>query len=72
MLRYSLIIRWSEEDDAYLVELPELYGDGRYATHGDTYETAFKNGLEVMELLAESLAERGQPLPAPAVASYAG
>ncbi len=63
ILRYSLLIRWSDEDNAFLVSLPELYGEGRYATHGDTYEDALRNGLEVMELLAESLTEGGQALP---------
>lgn len=69
-LRYSLVIRWSDEDDAYLVSLPELYGEGRFATHGATYEEAFRNGLEVMETLVESLSEEGRPLPAPSIVTH--
>ena len=69
-LRYSVLIRWSDQDNAYLVSLPELYGEGRCATHGDTYEDALKNGLEVMELLTETLAEEGRPLPEPSVVSH--
>lgn len=70
-LRYSLLIRWSDEDNTYLVSLPEVYGEGRFATHGDTYEEALRNGLEVMELLAETLAEEGRALPEPTVVTHA-
>ncbi len=70
-LRYCLTIRWSDEDDAYLVSLPELYGEARFATHGSTYEEALKNGLEVMEMLVESLVSEGRPLPEPHVARLA-
>ena len=37
-LRYSMVIQWSEEDDAFLVTLPEW--EGRVfnpVTHGETY-----------------------------------
>jgi len=61
---------WSEEDRAYLVSLPELYGEGRFATHGDTYEEALKNGLEVMEMLVETIAAEGKPVPEPAVVKH--
>ena len=46
-LHYSMVIQWSNTDQAYLVTLPEW--DGRVfnpVTHGDTYEEAIKNGLE--------------------------
>ncbi len=36
-LRYSLWIRWSEEDQLYIVEVPELPG---CKTHGKTYVEA--------------------------------
>ena len=70
-LRYSLLIRWSDEDNTYPVSLPELYGEGRYATHGKTYEEALKNGLEVMELLTETLTEEGHALPEPSKVRHA-
>lgn len=61
--RYSMIIRWSEEDQVFVVSLPEF---GAYAqTHGDTYEEAARNGREVLELLVESFQSEGWPLPAP-------
>jgi predicted RNase H-like HicB family nuclease len=61
--QYSILIQWSEEDEKYLVSLPEF---GPYAhTHGDTYEEALKNGQEVLELLIEDYQARGQSLPQP-------
>lgn len=56
-LHYSMTIRWSDRDDAFLVSLPEQTGSDRPMTHGDTYEEAAKNGAEVMELLAEVMPE---------------
>ena len=48
---YSILIQWSNEDQCYIVSLPEF---GKYAkTHGDTYEEAVKNAQEVLELLIE-------------------
>jgi predicted RNase H-like HicB family nuclease len=61
--RYSMVIRWSDEDQVYVVTLPEF---GGCRTHGDTYEKAAKSGREVLELLIESAKGEGQPLPAPA------
>jgi predicted RNase H-like HicB family nuclease len=66
--RYSMVIRWSEQDQGYLVMLPELYGEGRYCTHGSTYEEAARNGREVLEMLLEDYEETGRPLPSPKVA----
>jgi predicted RNase H-like HicB family nuclease len=61
--QYSILIQWSEEDEKYLVSLPEF---GPYAhTHGDTYEEALKNGREVLDLLIEDYQARSQPLPQP-------
>ena len=51
-LSYSMVIIWSEEDDCYLVHLPD-FPEQRYRTHGETYEEAAKNGQEVLELLLE-------------------
>jgi predicted RNase H-like HicB family nuclease len=60
---FSMVIRWSEEDQVFVVSLPEF---GDYAqTHGDTYEEAARSGREVLELLVESFQAEGRPLPAP-------
>ena len=62
-LRYSIMIQWSDEDQKYIVSLPEF---GPYAhTHGDTYEEAAKNAQEVLELLIETYEEQGRSLPTP-------
>jgi predicted RNase H-like HicB family nuclease len=58
-----MVIRWSEEDQVFVVSLPEF---GEYAqTHGNTYEEAARSGREVLELLVESFRVEGRPLPAP-------
>lgn len=61
--RYTIIIQWSEEDQCYVVSLPE-WGDYCH-THGDTYEEALHNAREVLELLTESALDEGKPLPVP-------
>ncbi|UBF26269.1 type II toxin-antitoxin system HicB family antitoxin [Kovacikia minuta CCNUW1] len=61
---YSILIQWSDEDQKYVVSLPEF---GPYAhTHGDTYDEAVKNAQEVLELLIKTYEEQGKPLPQPA------
>ena len=60
---YTIVIQWSDEDDCFVVTLPEW---GKYChTHGDTYEEAIKNAQEVLELLIDSSLEDGKPLPEP-------
>jgi antitoxin HicB len=71
-LRWSMLIQWSVEDDAFLVTRPEW--DGRAinpVTHGDSYEEAVKHGREVLEMLVEISLEQGQPWPEPRVAAVA-
>ncbi len=61
--QYSILIQWSDEDQKYIVSLPEF---GPYAhTHGDSYEEALQNGKEVLELLIEDYQARNKPLPQP-------
>ncbi|MBH8564735.1 type II toxin-antitoxin system HicB family antitoxin [Nostoc sp. CENA67] len=60
---YTIIIQWSDEDECFVVSLPE-WGEFCH-THGDTYEEALKNAQEVLEMLIESSLEDGQPLPEP-------
>ncbi len=67
-LKYRMIIEWSEEDNIYLVALPDFPGD-KWATHKKTYEEAATNGREVLELLIESYKQRNIPLPIPTFAT---
>jgi len=62
--RYSMLIQWSDIDDAYVVSFPEFPG---CHTHGDTYEEAVKNGREVIELLVDTYEAEGQSIPTPSV-----
>jgi predicted RNase H-like HicB family nuclease len=64
--RYSVVIQWSEEDQAYLARAPELPG---CITHGDTYEEALKNALEVIDLWIEAAQKSGRPIPPPRLAA---
>ena len=59
---YSMVIQWSDEDQVFIVTLPEFHGA---QTHGETYKQAAKNGQEVLELLIETYQEQGRPLPQP-------
>ena len=64
--RYTMLIQWSDADQAFLVMLPEwqgrMFGP---VTHGDTYEEAARNGREALELLIESAIKHGETLPEP-------
>jgi len=59
--RYTIIIQWSEEDQCYVVSLPE-WGEFCH-THGDTYKSALTNAQEVLDLLITSAQEKNEPLP---------
>ena len=67
-LRYSMVIQWSDEDQAYLVTLPE-WADRVLGpvSHGDTYEQAIKNGQEALEALVVSAQKHSESLPSPQV-----
>ena len=61
---YSMIIQWSDEDQAFIVSLPEF---GPHAkTHGDTYVIAVQQGRDCLESLIEAYEAEGQALPEPA------
>ncbi len=66
--RYSMLIQWSDEDQTYLVTLPEwedrVFGP---VSHGDTYEEAVLNGREAMVAMIASAEKHGEPLPQPRV-----
>jgi len=60
--RYRMLIEWSEEDQVFIVTLPEFPSD---RTHGTSYEEAAKNGREVLDLLIETWKKEGRALPSP-------
>ncbi|HVT88459.1 MAG TPA: type II toxin-antitoxin system HicB family antitoxin [Tepidisphaeraceae bacterium] len=68
-IHYSVIIQWSEEDENYVVTLPEW---GGCHTHGATYEEAARNARELLEILiADEKAARNE-LPTPHEFQYPG
>ncbi len=67
-LQYSMLIEWSNDDQAYLVTLPE-WADRVImpVIHGNTYSEAVQQGQEVLTMLVESAKRDGEPLPSPKV-----
>jgi antitoxin HicB len=49
-IKYRMVIQWSDEDNYFLVALPDFLGK-YWRTHGDTYEEAVANGKEAIESL---------------------
>lgn len=62
MIRYEVIIYWSQEDDAFIAEVPELPG---CAADGPTYREALANVETVIEEWLETAQELGRPIPQP-------
>jgi predicted RNase H-like HicB family nuclease len=62
MNKYEIIIYWSEEDQAFLAEVPELPG---CAAHGPTQEAALASAQEAMRLWLDTAREFGDPIPEP-------
>ena len=61
-----MIIQWSQEDNCFLVALPDFPGQ-QWRTHGDTYEETVANEKEALESLIVSYEADGEPLPEPTV-----
>ena len=60
VMKYSVLIQWSEEDQVYIALLPEW---GKYArTHGESYEEALENSKEVLEDLIYGYQKLGKAL----------
>ncbi len=60
--RYEMIIYWSDEDEAFVVEVPELPGcmaDGR------TYRDAVANAEVIIQEWIETAKELGRAIPMP-------
>jgi predicted RNase H-like HicB family nuclease len=56
MNQYSMLVQWSEEDQLFLVTIPEFTGRVVMpCTHGVTREEAIRNGEEVIEMYLEEL-----------------
>ncbi|MEH1939465.1 MAG: type II toxin-antitoxin system HicB family antitoxin [Nostoc sp.] len=62
MFRYEIILYWSELDEAFIAEVPELSG---CAADGDTYQEALHNVELVMQQWIEIAKDLGRPVPEP-------
>jgi len=62
MNRYEMIIYWSDEDQSFVVEIPELPG---CMADGPTYGEAVANAEKVVQEWIETARELGREIPVP-------
>ncbi len=62
MHKYETIIFWSDQDRAFVAEVPELSG---CMAHGATPEAALKEAQVAITLWIDTATEFGDPIPAP-------
>lgn len=60
--KYEVIIYWSDEDNAFIAEAPELAG---CAADGATYSEALTNIQVVIDEWIETAKELGRAIPEP-------
>jgi len=60
--RYEVIIYWSDEDEAFIAEVPELPG---CAADGPTYEEAIASVQVIIAEWIETARELGRVVPEP-------
>jgi predicted RNase H-like HicB family nuclease len=62
MSKYEMVIYWSQADDAYIAEVPELSG---CMADGATYQEAVSNAEQIIQEWIETATEEGRPIPEP-------
>ena len=62
MSKYEIIIYWSEEDEAFIAEVPELRG---CMTDGKTYQEVISNVEVIIQEWIETANELDRPIPQP-------
>ncbi len=62
MARFEIIIYWSDDDQAFIAEVPELPG---CMADGKTYQEAIANAEVVMQEWIETAKELGRAVPEP-------
>lgn len=62
MIKYEIIIYWSEEDQAFISEVPELAG---CMADGSSYQEALANTEVVINEWIETARELGKVIPKP-------
>ena len=59
---YEMIVWWSAEDDAYVVDVPELPG---CMAHSATRQTAIKNAEDAIKFWIKTAKEDAAEIPEP-------
>lgn len=62
MSKYEIIIYWSEEDQTFIAEVPELAG---CMADGETYQEALANAEVIIREWIETAKELGRTIPEP-------
>jgi len=62
MFKYEIIIYWSDEDEAYIAEVPELPG---CMADGKTHDEVLENVTQVIKEWMETAKELGREIPKP-------
>jgi predicted RNase H-like HicB family nuclease len=62
MYKYEIILYWSNQDQAFVAEVPQLPG---CTVHGPTLEEALNNVNTAIELWIDTAREIGDPVPEP-------
>ena len=60
--RYEIIIFWSDHDNAFVAEVPELPG---CMADGQTYQEALSNAEQIIQEWIETATELGRAVPEP-------
>ena len=60
--KYEIILFWSDEDQVFIADVPELPG---CMAHGNTPEEALKQVKEAIQLWIDTAREFGDPIPQP-------
>ena len=60
--KYEIIIFWSDEDNAFVVEVPELPG---CMADGQTYQEALSNAQQIIQEWVTTAKELGRTVPQP-------
>lgn len=63
--KFQMLIQWSDEDDCYVVFLPDFPEINQPCTDGETYAEAAQQGQELIESLCCWYEQEGKELPQP-------
>ena len=62
MHKYRVVLSWSNQDGAFVAEVPDLPG---CMAHGDTQQSALDHVQQAMDLWIDTARDLGRPVPEP-------